>query len=140
MHGVEPMSADPPPANAVEETEWASTDGSADPERRCIEQEVKNRKSIASAPIRGRQLHREPLFAPDERTIQKVLERNAATWGDKPALRYEMVPMPMGGWLRPDDIAELLAWLTSSLSVGVTGQVIFIDGGADAVLRGDSVW
>jgi NAD(P)-dependent dehydrogenase (short-subunit alcohol dehydrogenase family) len=56
------------------------------------------------------------------------------------AILDEMVPMPMGGWLRPDDIAELLAWLTSPLSVGITGQVVFIDGGADAVLRGDGVW
>jgi crotonobetaine/carnitine-CoA ligase len=41
------------------------------------------------APIRGPQARREPLFAPHERTIQKVLDRNAATWGEKPALRYE---------------------------------------------------
>jgi NAD(P)-dependent dehydrogenase (short-subunit alcohol dehydrogenase family) len=56
------------------------------------------------------------------------------------AILDQMVPMPMGGWLQPQDIAALLAWLTSPVSVGITGQVVFIDGGADAVLRGDGVW
>jgi NAD(P)-dependent dehydrogenase (short-subunit alcohol dehydrogenase family) len=56
------------------------------------------------------------------------------------AILDEVVPMPMGGWLDPENVAELLAWLTSPVSVGVTGQVVFIDGGADAVLRGDDVW
>ncbi|WP_399094585.1 SDR family oxidoreductase [Streptomyces sp. BBFR2] len=50
------------------------------------------------------------------------------------------VPMPLHGHARPDRIAPLLAWLTSSENELVTGQVVFIDGGADAVLRGDSAW
>ncbi|WP_007506876.1 SDR family NAD(P)-dependent oxidoreductase [Pseudofrankia saprophytica] len=33
-----------------------------------------------------------------------------------------------------------LAWLAGPHNSHVTGQVIFVDGGADAVLRGDSVW
>ncbi|HEX4467755.1 MAG TPA: SDR family oxidoreductase [Solirubrobacteraceae bacterium] len=56
------------------------------------------------------------------------------------AILDEMVPMPMGGWLQPEDIAELLAWLVSPVCVGMTGQVVFIDGGGDAVLRGDRIW
>ena len=37
-------------------------------------------------------------------------------------------------------IAELLTWLTSAQNTHVTGQTIYIDGGADATLRGDNIW
>ncbi|QNG20618.1 SDR family oxidoreductase [Rhodococcus triatomae] len=50
------------------------------------------------------------------------------------------VPMPLHGHARPEQIAPLLEWLTSPQNTHVTGQVIFVDGGADAVLRGDSTW
>ena len=39
--------------------------------------------------VGGPQPLREPLYAPADRTIQKVLDRNAAEWGVKPALRQE---------------------------------------------------
>ncbi|MFG2288346.1 SDR family oxidoreductase [Streptomyces sp. NPDC048595] len=50
------------------------------------------------------------------------------------------VPMPLHGHARPAQIAPLLTWLTSPENELVTGQVVFIDGGADAVLRGDGTW
>jgi NAD(P)-dependent dehydrogenase (short-subunit alcohol dehydrogenase family) len=50
------------------------------------------------------------------------------------------VPMPLGGHARPEEIAALLDWLTSPDNSKTTGQVIFVDGGADVVLRGDDVW
>jgi NAD(P)-dependent dehydrogenase (short-subunit alcohol dehydrogenase family) len=50
------------------------------------------------------------------------------------------VPMPYGGHASPGDIAQLMAFLTSPDTMRVTGQVIFIDGGADAVLRGDDIF
>lgn len=62
---------------------------------------------------------------------------------DNPAARGaldKLVPMPLRGPARPEQIAPLLAWLSGTDNSHVTGQVIFIDGGADAVLRGDSVW
>jgi NAD(P)-dependent dehydrogenase (short-subunit alcohol dehydrogenase family) len=49
-------------------------------------------------------------------------------------------PMPLGGPYEPVAAAELLSWLTSEKNGHVTGQTIFIDGGADVVLRGDSTW
>jgi NAD(P)-dependent dehydrogenase (short-subunit alcohol dehydrogenase family) len=52
----------------------------------------------------------------------------------------ERVPMPIGRIGAPEDVAALLAWLAGVENRLVTGQVIFIDGGADAVLRGDAVW
>ncbi|MFE1171056.1 SDR family oxidoreductase [Streptomyces sp. NPDC058773] len=50
------------------------------------------------------------------------------------------VPMPLNGHARPEQVAPLLAWLTSPENTHVTGQVIFLDGGADAVIRGDEIW
>ena len=52
----------------------------------------------------------------------------------------EKVPMPLHGYGSGEDIAALLAWLTSVENTMVTGQVVFIDGGSDAVLRGDDIW
>ncbi|MFD7668651.1 SDR family oxidoreductase [Streptomyces sp. NPDC059788] len=50
------------------------------------------------------------------------------------------VPMPLHGHAAPDAVATLLTWLTSAENTHITGQVVFLDGGADAVLRGDSTW
>lgn len=52
----------------------------------------------------------------------------------------EMVPMPLNGFFEPRDAAELLVWLASEENAHLCGQVIYIDGGSDAVIRGDSVW
>ena len=49
-------------------------------------------------------------------------------------------PMPLRGYGEPEHIASLLVWLTSAENAFVTGQVIFADGGFDAVRRGDNVW
>ncbi|MFF6885835.1 SDR family oxidoreductase [Streptomyces sp. NPDC012421] len=62
---------------------------------------------------------------------------------DDPATRAlveRAVPMPLHGHSRPEQLAPLIAWLTSPENTLVTGQVVFADGGADAVLRGDRTW
>ena len=51
-----------------------------------------------------------------------------------------MVPMPLNGIFQPRDVAYLLAWLTSEENAHLCGQVVFIDGGSDAVMRGDATW
>ena len=50
------------------------------------------------------------------------------------------VPMPLGGVADPTAVASALAFLTAADTTHVTGQVLFVDGGADAVLRGDNVF
>jgi NAD(P)-dependent dehydrogenase (short-subunit alcohol dehydrogenase family) len=56
------------------------------------------------------------------------------------ARTLERWPMPLGGPGSPEHVAALLAFLTSPENARVTGQVIFVDGGAEAVLRGEDIW
>lgn len=50
------------------------------------------------------------------------------------------VPMPLNYHQKPEVIAELMAWLASEENTHVTGQTIYVDGGADASIRGDNIW
>ncbi|GAA3863048.1 SDR family oxidoreductase [Leifsonia kafniensis] len=50
------------------------------------------------------------------------------------------VPMPLNGPMQPVVPARLLAWLSSEENSHLCGQVIFIDGGFDAIVRGDKTW
>ena len=62
---------------------------------------------------------------------------------DDPSRREALlgvVPMPLHGPGDPDHVAALLAWLAGPENVLVTGQVVFVDGGADAVFRGEAGW
>lgn len=52
----------------------------------------------------------------------------------------EMVPMPLNGIAEPIVVARLLAWLVSEENSHLCGQVVFVDGGSDVVIRGDSTW
>ncbi|MEY3020072.1 MAG: hypothetical protein RLZZ272_1056 [Actinomycetota bacterium] len=52
----------------------------------------------------------------------------------------QMVPMPLGGNGSAEEVAELLTWLVGPANSMTTGQVVFIDGGADAVLRGPTAF
>ena len=53
---------------------------------------------------------------------------------------HSAVPMPYGGVAEPAVVAELLAFLTSADARSITGQTVFVDGGADCVMRGDDVF
>jgi enoyl-[acyl-carrier-protein] reductase (NADH) len=52
----------------------------------------------------------------------------------------KVVPMPLNGYLEAENVADLLIWLSSAANSHVTGQTIYIDGGSDAVLRGENIW
>lgn len=50
------------------------------------------------------------------------------------------VPMPLNGFAEPIAVATLLAWMAGEENTHLCGQVVFVDGGSDVVIRGDSVW
>lgn len=50
------------------------------------------------------------------------------------------IPMPLNAFSDAIVPARLLAWLTSTENSHMCGQVVFVDGGSDAVVRGDSIW
>ncbi|MDP4332007.1 SDR family oxidoreductase [Curtobacterium sp. A7_M15] len=50
------------------------------------------------------------------------------------------VPMPLNGPAPAAKIAQTLAWLTDADNTHITGQVLFVDGGADATIRGPRVF
>ncbi|KRE88150.1 SDR family oxidoreductase [Arthrobacter sp. Soil764] len=52
----------------------------------------------------------------------------------------KVVPMPLNGIAEPIVVARLLAWLNSLENTHLCGQIVYVDGGSDVVLRGDSVW
>lgn len=51
-----------------------------------------------------------------------------------------MLPMPLNGHMPPEAVASLLDWLTSAENTHTTGQTIYIDGGSEALQRGDDIW
>lgn len=56
------------------------------------------------------------------------------------AAMADVVPMPLHGYMQPEVPARLLAWLVSEENTHLCGQLVFVDGGSDAVIRGDSTW
>ena len=51
-----------------------------------------------------------------------------------------VVPMPLNGFAEPEVVAELMIWLSSPANTHVTGQTVYVDGGADVAMRGENVW
>lgn len=52
------------------------------------------------------------------------------------AVMDRAVPMPLNSYAGPEVIAKALAWFISEDNTHATGQVLFVDGGAEAITRG----
>lgn len=68
-----------------------------------------------------------------------VLTPMSADLFDNPEMKQVMdaaVPMPLHGYAEADDIARVIAFLADAATTHVTGQVIFVDGGAEVTTRG----
>ncbi|MFB6553136.1 SDR family oxidoreductase [Streptomyces sp. NPDC056405] len=68
-----------------------------------------------------------------------VLTPMSAGLFDDPETKKVMdmaVPMPLNGYLQPEDVARAVLFLASDDNSHITGQVVYVDGGAEATLRG----
>lgn len=81
-----------------------------------------------------------PLNAVAPGTVLSAMTRELLSTPEGRTIVDSSVPMPLNGHSEPVVIARLLAWLASEENTHVTGQTIYIDGGADASLRGDDIW
>lgn len=81
-----------------------------------------------------------PLNAVAPGTVLTPMTTQLLSTPESVAMVDAAVPMPLNGHQSPESVASLLLWLTDVANTHVTGQTIYDDGGADAVLRGDDVW
>lgn len=56
---------------------------------------------------------------------------------DMPEVKASLdrIPIPAGRWGKPEDVAEVISFLLSPESAYIVGQVVFVDGGTDALLQ-----
>lgn len=81
-----------------------------------------------------------PLNAVAPGTVLTPMTQELLSTPEGRALVDASVPMPLNYHQPPESIVNLLVWLVSAENTHTTGQVIYNDGGADAVLRGDDIW
>lgn len=53
------------------------------------------------------------------------------------AIMVNTTPKAVAAYRQPDDLAEVIGWLATSQTAYLTGQILFVDGGTDAILRPD---
>lgn len=49
-------------------------------------------------------------------------------------------PMPLGGQASPDELATTIGWFLAPENTKIAGQLLFVDGGGEPLLRGDDIW
>lgn len=81
-----------------------------------------------------------PLNAVAPGTVLTPMTKDLLATDDGRAMVDAAVPMPLNYHQGPEVIATLMAWLASEENTHVTGQTIYVDGGADASIRGDDIW
>ncbi len=69
-------------------------------------------------------------------TITPLTETTLADPEIGPLMRA--IPMPVGRWAQPEEIAGAAHWMLSEDSSFMVGSVLFVDGGTDALVRPDT--
>ncbi|MGW0688404.1 SDR family oxidoreductase [Streptomyces sp. NPDC002754] len=77
-----------------------------------------------------------PLNAVAPGVVLTPMHAAVAVTEEQRRIVAQAVPMPLHGHAEPEVIARALRWLTSVENSHVTGQMLYVDGGAEAVLRG----
>lgn len=95
------------------------------------------RRNAASADWAGAGI---PLNAVAPGVVETPMTADLTASAEARKAALQMVPMPLNGIFQPRDVGYLLSWLTSEENAHLCGQVVFIDGGSDVVIRGDSTW
>lgn len=52
----------------------------------------------------------------------------------------QMMPTPQGRFAQPGDVANVLIFLASPQNSHMVGQMMYIDGGGEATVRGEKMW
>lgn len=81
-----------------------------------------------------------PLNAIGPGVVSTPMTHDMIATPESRAAILEQVPMPLNGIMTADVPAKLLVWLVSEENSHLCGQVVFVDGGSDAVIRGESTW
>ncbi|AWB89037.1 SDR family oxidoreductase [Salinibacterium hongtaonis] len=81
-----------------------------------------------------------PLNAVAPGTVITPMTAELLATPESAAMVDKHVPMPLNSHQPPESVAHALIWLTSPENTHMAGQTIYVDGGADATLRGDDVW
>jgi NAD(P)-dependent dehydrogenase (short-subunit alcohol dehydrogenase family) len=90
------------------------------------------------------------LYASSKRAVARWMRR-AAPGGvltamiahrspEEHARMLRKYPMPLGGQAAPEELAPVIGWFLSPENTRVTGQLLFVDGGGETLLRGDDIW
>lgn len=168
LEGLRPLLAASPAPRAVVVASFAAIHPSVDPE--LVEACLAGDEPRAVAACAGAQAADPPrsAYASSKQALVRWVRRSAPTpaWAGSgialnavapgviatPMTQYrlddtarraallDVVPMPLHGPGEPEHVASLLAWLASPENVLVTGQVVFVDGGAEAAVRGEEGW
>jgi len=69
-------------------------------------------------------------------TVTPLTETTLADPEIGPLMRA--IPMPVGRWAQPEEIAAAAHWMLSEHSSFMVGSVLFVDGGIDALVRPDT--
>ncbi|MFF8596476.1 SDR family oxidoreductase [Streptomyces sp. NPDC015220] len=77
-----------------------------------------------------------PLNAVGPGVVLTPMHAAVAVTEEQRRIVEQAVPMPLNGHAEPEVVARALRWLTSEENTHVTGQVLYVDGGAEVVLRG----
>ena len=81
-----------------------------------------------------------PLNAVAPGIIATPMTKDMTATAEAREALLQTVPMPLNGIAEAITVAHLLAWLGSVENTHLCGQVVFVDGGSDVVIRGDSTW